>query len=50
MKLLDAAAIARIRAEIGETVEAAITFAEESPWPEISELLEDIYSGPPVAV
>jgi acetoin:2,6-dichlorophenolindophenol oxidoreductase subunit alpha len=48
--VLDDEGIAKIRAEIGKLVEEAITFAEESPFPDVSELLDDVYSGPAVTV
>ena len=42
--LLDEAGIQRIEAEVRETVEAAVQFAEESPWPAPPEALEDVYA------
>lgn len=48
--VLDDDGIAAIRAEIAQMVEEAVVFAEESPLPDVSELLEDVYSGPAVAV
>jgi len=50
MGILDDAAAKGIHQEIGDQVEEAIAFAEASPWPDVSELLEDIYTGPPVVV
>ena len=35
--------LASIDARIGEAVEASVKFAEESPWPDDSELLKDVY-------
>ncbi len=42
--LLDEAGIQRIEAEVRETVENAVLFAEESPWPEPQEALEDVFA------
>jgi len=50
MGILDDAAAKGIHQEIGDQVEEAIAFAEASPWPDVSELLEDIYTGQPVVV
>lgn len=46
--LADDAKQAEIKKEIGAQVEAAVTFAEESPWPVPADLLDDVYSGEPV--
>jgi len=35
--------LASIDARIGEAVEASVKFAEESPWPDDSELLKYVY-------
>jgi pyruvate dehydrogenase E1 component alpha subunit len=32
-----------INQRVGETITASVKFAEESPWPDDSELLKDIY-------
>ncbi len=50
MGLLDDARIMAIHKEMEDRVDEAIRFAEESPWPDPSELLEDIYTGPAVVV
>ncbi len=48
--VLDDAQIAAIRKEMADQVDESVVFAEDSPWPEPSELLEDIYTGPAVVV
>jgi pyruvate dehydrogenase E1 component alpha subunit len=42
--------IAATKKDIGEKVEAAVKFSEESDWPALSEILDDVYTGDPVAV
>jgi pyruvate dehydrogenase E1 component beta subunit len=37
--------MADIKKEIEARIEAAVKFAEESPWPEPAEILEDVYTG-----
>ena len=41
--LLSEQDIVMMEAGVGETVEGAVNFAEESPWPELQEALEDVY-------
>ncbi len=48
MGLLTAARVTDLRKEIGAKVEAAVKFAEDSPWPEPEEILQDVYTGAPV--
>lgn len=48
MGILDDAGITDLHRETEVMVDDAIQFAEESPWPELSEVLEDIYTGPAV--
>jgi pyruvate dehydrogenase E1 component alpha subunit len=50
MNVLTDASIAQIKADIGAEVEAAVKFAEESPWPEAADLLTDVYTGEPVQI
>jgi pyruvate dehydrogenase E1 component alpha subunit len=50
MGLLDDAKILAVHKEMEDRVDEAIRFAEMSPWPDPSELLEDIYTGPSVVV
>ena len=42
--LLDQAAVAALEAEVAATVQAAIRFAEDSPYPEPPEALEDVFA------
>jgi pyruvate dehydrogenase E1 component alpha subunit len=42
--LLDQAAVAILEAEVAATVQAAIRFAEDSPYPEPPEALEDVFA------
>jgi pyruvate dehydrogenase E1 component alpha subunit len=42
---LDEAGVAAIKKEIGDKVEAAVQFAEESPLPAPEEVLDDVYTG-----
>lgn len=44
MGVLDDAKIAAIKNEIGAEVEAAVKFAEESPFPDLAEVLTDVYT------
>ena len=44
MGVLDDAKIAAIKKEIGAEVEAAVKFAEESPLPDLAEVLTDVYT------
>jgi pyruvate dehydrogenase E1 component alpha subunit len=48
MKLLTDAQRAELRKSLVAEVETAIKFAEDSPWPEPAELLQDVYTGAPV--
>jgi pyruvate dehydrogenase E1 component alpha subunit len=48
MKLLTDAQRAEFRKSLVAEVETAIKFAEDSPWPEPAELLQDVYTGAPV--
>lgn len=48
--LLDDGKIALIHKELEDRVDEAIQFAEASPWPDPSEVLDDIYTGPAVVV
>jgi TPP-dependent pyruvate/acetoin dehydrogenase alpha subunit len=41
---LDDAARARIEAEVAAEIEAAIAFAESSPWEPVENLLKDVYT------
>lgn len=50
MKVLTDANMADIRKEIEAKIEAAVKFAEESPYPEPAEILQDVYTGAPVLV
>ncbi|HLB49865.1 MAG TPA: pyruvate dehydrogenase (acetyl-transferring) E1 component subunit alpha [Anaerolineales bacterium] len=50
MKVLTDARMADIKKEIEARIEAAVKFAEESPWPEPAEILEDVYTGASVLV
>jgi pyruvate dehydrogenase E1 component alpha subunit len=50
MGVITDADIATMKQEIGAKVEAAVKFSEESPWPALSEILDDVYTGGPVAV
>jgi pyruvate dehydrogenase E1 component alpha subunit len=49
MGILDDAKIVAIKKEIEDKVAAAVNFAEESPFPEPDELLQDVYTGAAVA-
>jgi len=42
--IIDAEGLRKIKEEVEKEVEAAVQFAEESPWPEAIELMKDIYS------
>lgn len=44
-KLLSRELEERIHREVGEEIEAAVLFAQESPYPEPEEALEDLYAG-----
>lgn len=48
MGILDDSQITAVHKEMEDKVDGAIQFAEESPWPELSEVLDDIYTGPAV--
>ncbi len=50
MKVLTDARMADIKKEIEARIEAANKFAEESPYPEPAEILEDVYTGASVLV
>jgi pyruvate dehydrogenase E1 component alpha subunit len=50
MGVLTEARIAELRKGIEAKVEAAVKFAEDSPWPEPDEILQDVYTGAPVVV
>jgi pyruvate dehydrogenase E1 component alpha subunit len=50
MKVLTEAKLADLREEIEARIEAAVKFAEDSPWPEPAEIMEDVYTGAPVLV
>lgn len=45
MGVLAEADIEAIKKEFGAEVEKAVKFAEESPWPEAKEILDDVYTG-----
>lgn len=45
MSVLTKDDIARIKKEVSDKVEEAVKFAEESPFPDISELMQDVYTG-----
>jgi pyruvate dehydrogenase E1 component alpha subunit len=47
---IDEAGFAAIKKEIGDKVEAAVQFAEESPLPAPEEVLDDVYTGEMVNV
>ena len=38
--------IEAVRSEVAAEVEAAVEFAEQSPMPDPSDLLADVYTGP----
>ena len=40
------AEIEQIEAEVAQEIEVAVTFARESPYPEPSELFEDMFANP----
>ena len=42
-KLASKEELAAIDKRVGDTVQAAVKFAEESPWPDDSEVLKDVY-------
>ena len=42
-KYADQAWIEEVEAKVKATVDQAVKFAEESPWPEVSELYKDVY-------
>ena len=44
MGVLTDAGIAQIKKEIGEKVEASVKFSEDSPYPAVSEILDDVYT------
>lgn len=50
MGVLDEAGINAIKKEIGEKVDATVKFSEDSPWPDLAEITDDVYTGGPVAV
>lgn len=50
MGVLDDAGFAAIQQEIAGEIEAAVKFAEESPWPDPAEVTDDVYEGEPVNV
>ncbi len=37
--------MAAIRNEIADEVEVAVKFADESPWPSVDEIMDDVYTG-----
>jgi len=45
MKVMSADQIATLKKEISDKVEASVKFAEDSPFPAISELMDDVYTG-----
>lgn len=48
MGLLTDADIEATKKKIGEQVEEAVTFAEESPWPKVAEITDDVYTLTPM--
>lgn len=46
MGVITDAGIAATKQEIGDKVEAAIKFSEESPWPALAEIVDDVYTEP----
>ena len=49
MGVVDAAGMAAIKKEIGDKVDAAVKFSEESSWPALAEILDDVYTEPEAA-
>jgi acetoin:2,6-dichlorophenolindophenol oxidoreductase subunit alpha len=49
MGVIDDAGLAAIKKDVGEKVEAAVTFSEESAWPALAEILDDVYTEPEAA-
>jgi pyruvate dehydrogenase E1 component alpha subunit len=41
--LLDEAAFEQLEEKLEVLVQEAVTFAEESPWPDVSEMYKDVY-------
>ena len=41
--LLDEAAFEQLEEKLETMVQEAVTFAEESPWPDVSEMYKDVY-------
>jgi pyruvate dehydrogenase E1 component alpha subunit len=50
MGVLTDAKIDAIKKEIGEQVDASVKFSEESAYPALAEIMDDVYTGGPVAV
>ena len=50
MGVLTDAQMSNLRKEITNRVEAAVRFAEDSPWPNLAEITDDVYTGAPVLV
>jgi pyruvate dehydrogenase E1 component alpha subunit len=50
MGVLTDAKIDAIKKEIGEKVDASVKFSEESAYPALAEIMDDVYTGGPVAV
>jgi pyruvate dehydrogenase E1 component alpha subunit len=48
--VLTEAKVADLKKELGAKIEAAVKFAEDSPWPEPEEILQDVYTGAAVVV
>ena len=46
MDVADDEQLANIRQQLEQEVEAAVQFAEESPWPDPSEVMDDVYTTP----
>jgi pyruvate dehydrogenase E1 component alpha subunit len=50
MGVLTDAKIDAIKKEIGDKVDATVKFSEDSDWPALAEIMDDVYTGGPVAV
>jgi pyruvate dehydrogenase E1 component alpha subunit len=50
MGVITDAGIAATKQEISAKVEAAVKFSEESPWPALSEIMDDVYTMGPEAL